>query len=303
MNSGDEYTDGFTQRSIDAYNQAVESGDAERIEQAKYSLLIDAISILGIVGNYITLEQHGIQFDFGVSCIHKGTRLYRIRSYQQDINFDDPCAWEPNPHRTQGRANRQGQEAMYLGSTEAVCLLETHTAIGQRYALGSYECSEDIVVGGFLHIDSTNTLHNIAGMVLNSLLIAPSREKRNSDLFGFLDRYYGQILLDDLCDLSCVMERGGLELPFKFGVLNQREHLHDLTNDICAILAEKTPDGIRYSSCFLPLEAPGIACSDYNLALYRSGIDKLKFLGCKIKTNESPLTSIDVAKCLIGCGR
>ena len=213
MVSNDENRDGFTQRSIDAYNLAVASGNTKAIEQAKYALLTDAISILGIVVNYIALGQNGIHFDFGTSRIRKGTQLFRIRRYQPNIDFDDLSAWEPNPNRPQGRANRQGQEALYLGSTETVCLLETHTAIGQQYALGSYECIDDVVVGGFLRFDSANKLHNIAGMVLNSFLIAPSREERNLDLFGFLDMHYGRILLDDLCDLTCITERGGLELP------------------------------------------------------------------------------------------
>ena len=299
MVSNDENRDGFTQRSIDAYNLAVASGNTKAIEQAKYTLLTDTISILGIVVNYIALGQNGIHFDFGTSRIRKGTQLFRIRSYRPNIDFDDLSAWEPNPNRTQGRANKRGQEALYLGSTETVCLLETHTAIGQQYVLGSYECNDDIVVGGFLRFDRANELHNIAGMVLNSFLTAPSREERNADLFGFLDMHYGGMLLDDLCDLSCVMERGGLELPFKLGVLNQCDRLHELTNEICAILAKRAPEGIRYSSCYLPMEAPGIACSDFNLALYRSGVDKLRFLKYEIKTNESPMTSIDVARCLI----
>ncbi|WP_172136764.1 RES family NAD+ phosphorylase [Adlercreutzia sp. ZJ473] len=291
--------DGFTQKSIDAFSEALTTGDECSIRQAKHELLTDTISLLGIVVNYIALEQCGVAFDFGVSRILKGTRLYRIRSYSPDINYDDPSEWGPNPKRTQGRANREKQEALYLGSTEAVCLLETHTGVGRRYALGTYECVDDIFVGGFLRFDEANELHNIAGMALNAFLIAPSRGERNTDLFEFLDGYYGKITLDDLCGLSYITGKGGLELPFRFGVLNQRNQLYEMTNALCDILAKRTPEGIRYSSCYFPMEAPGIACTDFNLALYRGGVDKLRFLGYEIKTNENPMTAVDVARRLI----
>lgn len=291
--------DGFTKEKIEALNLAMASGNPQEVEAAKYSLLVDATSLLGLVVNYITLERNGITFDFGANIIPKGTRLYRIRSFHDDVDYSDPAAWRPPPHQSQGRANREKQEALYLGSTETVCLLETHTLQHQKCMLGTYECSEDIVVSGFLRDSDTNWLHNLAGIVLNAFLIAPSRCERNNELFEFLDKQYGKLTLDDLSDISCAVERGGLELPLKFGVLNQRTELHEITNQLCEILASKTSCGIRYSSCYMPLEAPGIICTDFNLVLYREGFEKLSVIDCEARTIKSPITPTSVIECLL----
>lgn len=169
---------------------------------------------------------------------------------------------------------------------------------GDTYVLGKYRCKKDIVVGGFLSDDPSNNAHYLAGNILNSFLIAPSRSAWNKELFAFLDNHYGKISLDDMKSFDLVWESGGLELPLKFGVLNQRDEFHCLTNMLCDRLARKTPQGIRYSSCYLPMEAPGISCSDYNLALYASGIASIELVDYDIKQNNSIITPIKVIECL-----
>lgn len=267
------------------------------VENEKYKLLCEASNLLEIVTNYIALESMGISFDFGKSVIKKGTKLYRIRIYDENTDFADERQWNPAPHRPQNRANREGQEALYVGSTELLCLLETHVEFQQKYVLGTYECLQDIEVGGFLNFIEKCKLHNVACTVLNAFLIAPSRSDKNQELFSYLDSIYA-VKLSDFGDLHFIDDNEELELPFRFGVLNQRDKYYELTNRLCTILMRYTPCGIRYSSCYLPLEAPGIECNNYNLALYHDGISKIKFLDYQIKRRDDDISSIDIVKCI-----
>lgn len=291
--------DGFTQESIARYNAALTSGDKSTIEKAKYELLTDAISLLGVIINYLVLEKNGIHFDFGVNTIKKDTKLYRVRRYHENTNFSDPKEWEAPPQRNRNRANQKGEEALYLASEEFICLLETHMSKDEKYALATYECTDDIKVGGFLSDSLTNEMHNLAGLVLNAFLIAPSRNDRNDELFKYLDSHYGHIEVGDLCDIKLAYEHGGIELPFHFAVMNQRDQLHEMTNALCTILKKNAPCGIRYSSCYLPIETIGIYSNAFNLVLYHDGIPKIRLLKSEIKTCNFSFTYLDPIKCLL----
>ena len=240
-----------------------------------------------------------MKYDFGKSIIPRGTKLYRIRCYEDNTDFSNPNQWKAPPHKPQNRANIKGQEALYLGSTETICLLEAHIKKDDIYALGIYEATENIEVGGFLAYHSNNKFYNLSGMILNAFLIAPSRSLRNEELFSYLDSHYGLLTLDDLADINDVIENGALELPMKFGVLNQLDKYYDLTNQLCNILSEDTPNGIRYSSCYLPMQTMGIECSDFNIVLYSEGISKVKLVDHKIKTNINDFDYTDLLKFIL----
>lgn len=285
--------------AFDKYKKSLNSGCIDDIENAKYKLLWETSNFFELVINYIVLDKCGVKFDFGKTIILKGTKLYRIRSYETETDFSNPSQWKVPPHKPQNRANIKGQEALYLGSTEIICLLETHIKKGNAYSLGVYEVTEDIVVGGYLSYDSKNILRNWAGTVLNAFLIAPSRSQRNEELFSYLDSYYGSLTLDDLTNMNELKENGGLQLPMKFGVLNQSEQYYNFSNKLCNILSKDTPDGIRYSSCYLPLETVGIECSDYNVVLYNEGISKIKFIDYKVKTNTQNFDYTDFLKIVL----
>lgn len=283
----------------EAYNnyiQILKTGCDDEIKKARYKLLWESSDFLEVIINYVALNQYGLEYDFGKDIIPKGTKLYRIRNYETDTDFSNPNQWSPPPHKPQNRANRNGQEALYLGSTKTICLLETHIKKGNTYVLGIYKVTEDIEVGGFLSHDSENMLHDWAGIVLNAFLIAPARSERNKELFNYLDSYYGALTLDDFKNINELKTDGGMQLPMKFGVLNQLEQYYSLTNQLCNILSKYTPEGIRYSSCYLPLETVGIKCSDFNLVLYSEGISKVKYINHIIKTNTLDLDYTDTLK-------
>lgn len=69
---------------------------------------------------------------------------------------------------------------------------------------------------------------------------------------------------------------------------------------VCDILKKQYPDGVKYSSCYLPLETIDIESNCFNLALYKSGIQKFKFLKHEIKTNSMPgFTSAEVTRIIL----
>ena len=288
----------YLKAAFQKLNNALGSGDFEEIEKAKYDCIYEATNFFEAAIVYVTLEQYGQHFDFGSYTIPKGTILYRIREYKEDTDFSKPSEWTPPPHRPMNRANREGEEALYLNAMEAGCLLETHIAEGQKYVLGTYEVTEDIVVGGYLSIPNGNKRLFSIGIALNAILIAPARNERNKELFEFLDDFYREVIPDDIQWDDII--KNNFWLPFKLAVMNRREKYHNITNVLCDILKRNYPDGIKFSSCYMPVETIGIVSNYYNLALYEAGIRKLKFVKHEIKTNlMKDFTSTNVAKLIL----
>lgn len=275
---------------------AVKSKDLKQIDKLKYDNLFYGSSLLTIIPNYIFLSDIGIDFNFGHQIIKKGTRLYRIRRFDENVDFSDSKQWSYPPSMPENRANKKGEAALYLGTTEYVCILETHLDKGEKYVLAEYEVVKDIKVGGFLDCeDYKNVSKYLAGVILNAYLIAPSRSDKNKELFEYLDSRYKDFTLDDLQ----ISEANKLDLPLKFGFLNKREEFYKTTNRLLEPIKRKYPCGLSYSSCFIPLATIGIVCSDSNIVLYKKGMDKVKFIKHTIKTNDLNHSGLDILKILI----
>lgn len=264
---------------------ALDTEDNERLNKVKDQALVACSNPFELVINYIFLNQIGVHFDFGANVVKKGTKLYRIRDFRGDVDFSQASEWLPPPNKPQNRANKDGQEALYLGSSELVCFLETHLKPNQKYVIATYECIEDFDVGGFFTYSTEKPLLTQAEIIINAFFIAPSRSERNKEFFEFLDEYIGKVTLDDLSNINLIIDaKEEMKLPYRFAVLNQRDRFYELTNRISDAIALQYPNGIRYSSCYIPMETPGIACSEYNLALYSPAIDKVQFQTYAIKT-------------------
>lgn len=275
---------------------AIASGDKDEINRLKYDNLFYGSDLLDVVINYVFLSHIGIDFDFGHQTLKKGTKLYRVRSFKENTDFNDPSQWSFPPHMPENRANNSGEPALYLGSTENVCLLETHINKGEKYYLGEYEVVEDIVLGGFLDCeDRKKASWYLAGVILNAFLIAPARGDRNRELFEYLDGRYKGISRDDLQ----INGAHKVDLPIKFGVINKKEEFYKITNDLLEAIKYKYPDGIIYSSCFIPLATVGIVCSDHNVVLYREGMKKVRFIKSDLKICSLKFDGSDVIKVLI----
>ena len=285
-----EYEDGYRKIVKELYN-ALENNDNDKIEKLKYKALSYGYSLIDVIVNYISLNKFGIKFNFGCKTIKKGTKFYRIREFKENIDFLNKKEWTPPPHRPQNRANKQGEEALYLGSSESICILEAQLHKDQKYVLAIYECIEDIKLGGFFAYNEENNLHNLAGITLNAFLIAPARCEKNTELFQYLDKEYMDVSLENLVDW-----KNSIELPYKFAVLNKKDKYYEVTNRLCDVLKEQYPDGIEYSSCYIPIETLGIECSDFNVVLYSEGIKKVNFITAEIKKYENFVDKIELAK-------
>lgn len=279
---------------------AVLSGDIDTVNRVKYDVLYYGSSLFDLIPNFILLSMFGVDFDFGAATIKKGTKLYRIRRYDSEVDFSDKKQWSYPPSMPQNRANRVGEAALYLGTTENVCILETHIGIGEQYVLGEYEVVEDIKVGGFLDCEDRNDLRKfLAGVVLNAFLIAPSRCDKNSKLFSVLDERFKNYTLDDLQ----FSEADKLDLSLKFAALNKKEELYDLTNGILDPIRKRKLDGVSYSSCYIPVCTVGITCSDHNVVLYEKGMSKIRFLKATTKTNSSKVNGMEMLRLILDMGK
>lgn len=275
---------------------AVEENNKELINKYKYENLLYGFSLISIVSNFIALTNYGIDFDFGYEIIKKGTKLYRIRKIEPNVDFNDASQWSFNPKRTKNRANVEGEIALYLGTTETVCLLETHIKEGESYALGEYEVKEDIMLGGFIRSEDKDKMSWVkAAMVLNAFLIAPSRCDKNEELFQLLDSAFEGLSLDQIK----VKDIDNPNLPLKFAVVNKRNKFYDLTNQLLIPIKEKYKEGISYSSCYIPLGSVGIRCTDRNIVLYEEGIKKIQFVRSNLKINDKKFTDVKMMKILI----
>ena len=135
-----------------------------------------------------------------------------------------------------------------------------------------HEVIEDMKVGGFLNAKGDYRLF-IAGVLLNSFLIAPCRCENNDELFNLLVNYYGKIQSDDITKED-ILKRS-IELPLKLSLIpTKKDKYYKLTNLICDNLKKDYPEGIKYSSCYLPIETIRISSNCYNLVLYENGIKK-----------------------------
>lgn len=277
--------------------EAIIAKDTEKINKIKYEFVMYGSNILSVVWNYIFLTHNmSVDFEFGYKTIKKGTKLFRIRRFEEGVDFSDPAQWSYPPHMPENRANVEGEPTLYLGTTEEVCRLETHIENGEKYVLGEYEVQEDIKLGGFIDFENhKSTTCYQTGVILNAFLIAPSRNEKNKDLFDYLDNKYKDLQLNDIK----ISDAKAIDLPLKFGTINKKNEFYKLTNKLLFSIKKKYPDGINYSSCFIPASTIGIYCSDTNIALYDKGMKKIKFISSTIKTNDKKYCGADVIKTIV----
>ena len=300
MTDLNSYTTGVNDEGKKLFANLIEAyfkNDKKSLNELKYSYLFYGTNLLSVVTNYISLKRTlNINFDFGECKLKKGTRLFRIRKFEKDVDYCNVNQWSYNPKMTENRANNQGEAALYLGTTENICAIETHINKGEKYVVGEYEVTEDIKLGGFLDFeDKKNKKSFLTGVILNAFLIAPSRNEKNDKLFEYLDDYYKNVQPDDLQVKNAV----DVDLPFKFAVMNKRNEYYKITNQLLNSLKQKYKDGIIYSSSYVPISSIQIRCSDMNVVLYKTGIDKIKFIKSQIKINTRAYNGNDLVKTLI----
>lgn len=261
-----------------------------------YKSLFRGTDIIDVYCKYLTLFRFGMSLDFGYSIIPKGTELYRIRRYDETIDFSNKKEWDPNPKRTQNRLNRNGEQALYLGSNELVCLVETNIQKNEQYVLGRYITTSDIKLACFTDVAPTESKWKFyAGIVLNSFLIAPSRSDNNTELFSLLDSKFEKYIIFDI-NIPFIVSKENIWLPFIIATTNKKDRYYEITNDLAKALKYRYSKGIGYSSCYFPLETCGIESNCFNVVLYESGLNNIQFVDCEIKKQDKENMQLSVVK-------
>ena len=255
-----------------------------------YKDLINEPDIIHSVCKFIANSESGIYYDFGYSIIKKGTKLYRIRTYREKTDYSNINEWCPAPLKPQNRCNMKGETAIYLSSNEDVCILETHIPPGSKYVLGEYTVTQDIKVGGFNYVmPCESDWKLIAAMIFNAFLIAPVRNERNNRLFELLDTYFVNDKIEML-KYRDVLTKDNIVLPFRLGHIYPSKNYFDFTNRLCNVLKSIAPYGIRYSSCYIPVETVGIESSHYNVVIYKAALNSIRFYKYEVKENHLIVT-------------
>lgn len=291
---------------LDSIYKTYLNASSKEKEVIKYKFFEEANNYFEVVLAYIFLNEiFNFSYDFSYISIPKRTKLYRIRSYDEKVDFSNKSEWQapPKQFRKQGRMNTVSKEALYLGSSEEICLKETNIKKSQKYVLGEYEVLEDIKVGGFYGANfnpKVTDCHRKIGMILNAFLIAPIRSDKNDDIFEFLDKFYCNFSMSDLKDPDDIEIYQAIKLPLKFAKIPYFNNCYyDLTNTICEILRKQYSSVIQYSSCYKPFDTNQLLFNDYNLVLYNPGIQNLRFVNYKIKIcNDNPNT-LEIIKSIV----
>lgn len=92
------------EEAICKLTDALNSHNSAAINLAKYEVFKEASNILEWVSDYTFLSKLGVSFDYGVDVIRKGERLYRIRTYDETVDYSDAKQWAP---RRQGQRIEQ----------------------------------------------------------------------------------------------------------------------------------------------------------------------------------------------------
>lgn len=265
-----------------------------------YKDLFNASDILGVLANYIANSKCGLQYDFGSTVLKKGTGLYRIRKYSDETDFSNPNEWKPAPTKPQNRCNCKGETALYLGSNEKICLFETHIGKGEKYVLGEYKVLNDIKIGGYTYVnpDSSKWKQQTA-ILFNNFLIAPTRNKNNKALFDIIDAHFSDTDFSDIKLSTLKNSKEEIKLSFRIGHINQKDEYYKITNNMCSVLKKQNPNGIRYSSCYFPIETVEIISNTYNICLYEDALENIKFANYNIKINNSKLTAESVVNLIL----
>lgn len=84
MSNKEEYYD-----LIQKYIIATKSNKIEDVIQAKCDLILYDANYVSVISNYVALSKEGIELKYSSNKINKGTQLYRIRYFDNDIDFSD----------------------------------------------------------------------------------------------------------------------------------------------------------------------------------------------------------------------
>lgn len=203
--------------------------------------------------------------------IKKGDKLYRARK-DDGSDFSSDNAWKlaPPKYTRKGRFNREKKPVLYVGTMEQILPREIGLKPGDKYYIAEYEVLDDIKVGSLLKQYSgiTMLLHKIAMAVEDETKLTLSEKEALEKL---------NIKKDEMIELAA----NSLSSFYIHRCISG--DLYEFTNRIFDTILEDNPEGIRYASCYAPIELSGgrevltlNGENAGNYALTSKAVDKLK---------------------------
>ena len=210
--------------------------------------------------------------------IPRDTILYRARKDEgTPLNLKSDWLMAPKDLVKKGRFNYDKKPVLYLSTMDFVLPREIGLKPNEGYYLAKYRCTNDISVGSFLKTSSpvTNLLHIIAMSIESDDKLTPSEIEELS----LLNKQSNQ-----------VESLSGSQLSQLYIHKFLNKSLYDITNKLCDLVLNNNPNGIRYCSCYVPIELSGsnqIVTLDGelegNYALTEKGIENIEYLESEYK--------------------
>lgn len=210
--------------------------------------------------------------------IPKGTLLYRAR---RDIgkNLTSKEDWElPPAERVDvGRFNKAKHPVLYVGTWDFVLPREIGLQVNDKYYLATYSVKEDIEVGSLLKTNDmvAALLHKVALTIENDNKLFEEEQKCLKDL-DYKSKTLANMASEFISPLyiyKCLAK-----------------DLYEVTNKIADLVLKRYPNGIRYCSCYAPIELSGADCVltldgkvNGNYAITDKAVDKLEVINIKHK--------------------
>lgn len=207
--------------------------------------------------------------------VPENTILYRARK-DNGVDLINESDWwmPPEKYVSKGRFNRERKPVLYLSTMDFVLPREIGLNVDDAYYLSKYRVKNNFCVGSLLKTNDTvnYVLHKVAIAIEDDSKLTPEERKLLSPIMDKLKPW-------DIVN----------SFSSSFYLYHHlKTDLYDVTNKIFEQALSKNSCGIRYCSCYVPIEMSGgpqiLTLGgevEGNYALTNAGIRNLEWLGAE----------------------
>lgn len=210
--------------------------------------------------------------------VPKGTIMYRARKDVGISLVTENDWWMPPKEKvSKGRFNGEHKPILYLSTMDSILPREIGLNVDDSYYLSRYKVKSGFCVGSLLKTD------DIVNYVLHKVAIAIEDDSK--------------LTLEERKIISPVMNRLKPwdivnDFSSSFYLYHHlKNNLYDITNKMVDLVLSKNPCGIRYCSCYAPIEMSGgpqiltlAGEVEGNYALTNEGIKNLEWIDSEKRT-------------------
>lgn len=176
--------------------------------------------------------------------VPNGTILYRARKDNGVALIDETDWWmPPEEYAGRGRFNSEQKPILYLSTMDFILPREIGLNINDSYYLSKYRVKSSFRVGSLLKTDDivNYVLHKVAIAIEDDSKLAGEERKLISSI---TDKLKPWDIVNDFTSSFYLYH-------------DLKKDLYDITNKIADLVLSKNPCGIRYCSCYVPIEMSG----------------------------------------------